>query len=94
MDFWTLMMRHPHGAGGFIWALLDESVYRADKNGVLDGDGNHAPDGILGPYREKEASFFTIREIWSPVFVHLISLPENFNGRIPAVEETDIHLQT
>jgi Glycosyl hydrolases family 2, TIM barrel domain/Glycosyl hydrolases family 2, sugar binding domain/Glycosyl hydrolases family 2/Beta galactosidase small chain len=82
-DFWTLMLKHPHGAGGFIWAFLDESVYRADKNGSFDGDGNHAPDGIVGPHREKEASFFAIKEIWSPVFFNLDSLPENFNGRIP-----------
>ena len=57
-DFWSLMVKHPHGAGGFIWAFVDESVLRADKNNTYDSDGDHAPDGILGPHREKEASFF------------------------------------
>ena len=84
-DFWKLMMQHPHGAGGFIWALLDEDVIRTDKNGIYDGDGNHAPDGILGPHREKEASFYAIKEIWSPVYINLQSLDSNFNGQI-AVE--------
>ena len=81
-DFWKLMMQHPHGAGGFIWALLDEDVIRTDKNGIYDGDGNHAPDGILGPHREKEASFYAIKEIWSPVYINLQSLDSNFNGQI------------
>ena len=82
-DFWSLMLKHPHGAGGFIWSFIDEAVVRTDKNGILDGDGNHAPDGILGPHREKEASFYTIKEIWSPVYVSLQSIGEKFNGEIP-----------
>jgi len=84
-DFWNQMLIHPHGAGGFIWALVDENVIRTDKNGIYDGDGNHAPDGIIGPHREKEASFYTIKEIWSPVFVDLPKIDSDFNGKI-AVE--------
>ncbi|KRT14440.1 hypothetical protein ASU31_19290 [Pedobacter ginsenosidimutans] len=84
-DFWNQMLIHPHGAGGFIWALVDENVIRTDKNGIYDGDGNHAPDGIVGPHREKEASFYTIKEIWSPVFVDLPKIDRDFNGKI-AVE--------
>ncbi len=82
-DFWKLIMKHPHGAGGFIWALVDEDVIRTDKNGIYDGDGNHAPDGILGPHREKEGSFYTIKEIWSPVYVEPQSMSKNFDGHIP-----------
>lgn len=82
-DFWNQILIHPHGAGGFIWALLDENVIRTDKNGIYDGDGNHAPDGILGPHREKEASFYTIKEIWSPVFVDLPAIDKSFTGKIP-----------
>ncbi|MGM9478860.1 glycoside hydrolase family 2 protein [Pedobacter sp. GSP4] len=82
-DFWNQMLIHPHGAGGFIWALVDENVIRTDKNGIYDGDGNHAPDGIVGPHREKEGSFYTIKEIWSPVFVDLQKIAPNFNGKIP-----------
>ncbi|MDQ6843043.1 MAG: glycoside hydrolase family 2, partial [Bacteroidota bacterium] len=81
-DFWKVILNHPHGAGGFIWALLDEDVIRTDKNGIYDGDGNHAPDGILGPHREKEASFYTIKEIWSPVYIDTPLIDKNFNGTI------------
>jgi len=81
-DFWDCMMKYPQNAGGFIWAFLDEAVLRKDKNGLYDTDGNHAPDGIVGPHREKEASFYTIKEIWSPVYIKLSSLDKNFNREI------------
>lgn len=81
-DFWELMSRHPHGAGGFIWSFLDEAVRRTDRHGEYDTDGNHAPDGIVGPHREKEASFFTIKEIWSPIFVNRPEINSDFRGRL------------
>ena len=82
-DFWKAMVSHPHGAGGFIWAFLDEAVVRTDKDNALDGDGNHAPDGIVGPHREKEASFYTIKEIWSPVYIETPAVGEGWDGKIP-----------
>lgn len=84
-DFWSLMVKHPQNAGGFIWVFSDESVMRTDKNNILDSDGNHAPDGILGPHREKEGSFYTIKEIWSPVYIDPKPIDESFDGKI-AVE--------
>lgn len=68
-DYWSLMAKSPVCMGGFIWALVDEGVVRPDKNGMIDCHGNRAPDGIVGPHREHEGSFNTIREIWSPVQV-------------------------
>lgn len=82
-DCWNLVLQHPHGAGGFIWAFLDECVIRTDKNNTYDGDGNHAPDGIVGPHREKEASFYTIQQLWSPVYLALPELRDSFDGKIP-----------
>jgi beta-galactosidase/beta-glucuronidase len=84
-DFWSLMMKHKQAAGGFIWALVDESVIRTDRNNTYDGIGNRAPDGILGPHREKEGSFNAIKEIWSPVYIHPEPIDKTFNGKI-AVE--------
>jgi hypothetical protein len=60
------MMNSSNCAGGFIWTFLDEAVKRPDT-GRLDTAGNQAPDGIVGPYREREASFYAIKEIWSPI---------------------------
>jgi hypothetical protein len=82
-DFWKLMIDNPLSAGGFLWDLIDQGIVRNDRNGVIDTDGNHAADGILGPYREKEGSFYTVKEIWSPIHPEGTSfLPPSFDGRI------------
>ena len=79
-DFWLRMWDHPLCAGGFLWVFADEAVKRTDT-GELDSDGNHAPDGIVGPYHEKEGSFYTIREIWSPVHFEKRYIAPGFNGK-------------
>lgn len=82
-DMWDKMLGNPLASGAFLWALADEGIVRTDSNGILDTDGNHAPDGIVGPYREKEASFYTIKEIWSPVHIPMKSLTQHFDGQLP-----------
>lgn len=81
-DFWELMYHTPLSAGGFIWAFLDEDVARTDKNGELDSDGDHAPDGIVGPYREKEGSYYAIKEIWCPVRMEPREVTSAFKGQL------------
>ena len=68
-DYWDAILKSKAGAGGFIWSFVDEDVKRVDKGGILDSAGNLAPDGVLGPYREREASFYTARQLWSPILV-------------------------
>ncbi|HEX8151421.1 MAG TPA: glycoside hydrolase family 2 TIM barrel-domain containing protein [Pyrinomonadaceae bacterium] len=68
-DYWEAM-RKSKGGGGFIWALLDECVARADRGGQLDCARNLGPDGVVGPHREREGSFHAVREIWSPVWLN------------------------
>ncbi len=80
-DFWRNYQTSPLHAGGFLWVLADEAVLRTDMEGtVYDGDGNHAPDGILGPHRQKEGSFYTIKEVWSPVQVKPVTINRKWNG--------------
>jgi hypothetical protein len=79
-DYWEAMWNNPLSAGGFLWVFSDEGVVRNDKNGIVDTDGSHAPDGILGPYREKEASFYTIKEVWSPIKFEHREITPKFNG--------------
>lgn len=81
-DFWNNYSTSPLFAGGFLWVFSDEAIVRTDKDNILDSDGNHAPDGILGPYREKEGSFYTIKEIWSPVQVLPLVVDRLFNGKL------------
>ncbi|CAM4232837.1 glycoside hydrolase family 2 protein [Zobellia nedashkovskayae] len=79
-DYWKQMWNMPLAAGGFLWDFADEAVVRTDKKGILDTDGNHAADGIVGPYGEKEASYFSIKEIWSPVYIEDRYIKSDFNG--------------
>ncbi len=81
-DYWNLMLSNPLSAGGFLWVFADEGIVRRDKNDSIDTKKNNAPDGILGPYREKEASFYTIKEIWSPVFFEKKYITPEFNGKL------------
>lgn len=86
-DFWDLMLKHPHCSGGFLWVFMDEGVVRSDKHvkgqpDVIDVFGNYAPDGILGPHYEKEASFYAIKEIWSPVRITRTQLSSSFDGNL------------
>ncbi|WP_299530585.1 glycoside hydrolase family 2 TIM barrel-domain containing protein [Ulvibacterium sp.] len=81
-DFWKNYSAHPMFSGGFLWVFSDEAVVRRDRGNTLDSDGNHAPDGIVGPYREKEGSFYTIKEIWSPVQIGSRTITSNFDGKL------------
>jgi hypothetical protein len=80
-DQWNLMMSKPLSAGAFLWVFADEGVERKDLNDSIDSDGNRAPDGILGPYHEKEGSFYTIREIWAPVQFEQKEIAPDFDGK-------------
>ncbi len=80
-NYWSMMMDHPLCGGGFIWAFLDEGVKNPFTK-KIDVSGNQAPDGIVGPYREREASFYTIKQIWSPIQILETNLPENFDGTL------------
>ncbi len=66
-DYWDLMMSNKRCAGGFLWDLADQGVVRTDMDGLLDCQGNNASDGILGPHFEKEGSYYTIKQLWSPI---------------------------
>lgn len=79
-DFWEKYEKSPLFAGGFLWDFSDNSVRRVDRGRALDSDGDHAADGILGPYREKEASYYSVREIWSPIRIKPLKITPSFSG--------------
>jgi hypothetical protein len=68
-EYWDAILKSKAGAGGFLWSFVDEDVKRVDKGGILDSADNQAPDGIVGPYREREGSFYTVKQLWSPIIV-------------------------
>ena len=81
-DQWNFMLSKPLSAGAFLWVFADEGVERRDRNDSIDTNGNSAPDGILGPYHEKEGSFYTVKEIWSPVYFKATKIAQDFNGQL------------
>ncbi|MDF2190444.1 glycoside hydrolase family 2 TIM barrel-domain containing protein [Paraflavitalea sp. CAU 1676] len=81
-DYWEAMWHEPLSAGGFLWDFADQGVVRSDKNGLLDTDKNRGADGIVGPYHEKEGSFYTIKEVWSPVVLERREITPQFDGSI------------
>jgi hypothetical protein len=92
-DYWNAMLANPRGAGMFLWDLIDQGVLRTDLPGdTLDTEGDRGSDGIVGPHREKEASFYAIRKIWSPVHLDLGDeemLPPTFDGRLTVENRYD-----
>jgi hypothetical protein len=81
-DQWSFMLSKPLSAGAFLWVFADEGVERRDRNDSIDTNGNSAPDGILGPYHEKEGSFYSVKEIWSPVCFKETEITPDFNGKL------------
>lgn len=82
-DYWRLLQSSPRGAGAFLWAFTDEAVVRTDREGELDTDGNHAPDGIVGPRRELSGNYYAVREVFSPVrLLNDGPLGDFFNGSL------------
>jgi len=68
-DYWEMVRTTPTATGQFLWDFADEGVVRHDLGDSIDVYNDKAPDGILGPHHEKEGSFFTIKEVWSPIHV-------------------------
>lgn len=81
-DFWTKYTSSPLFVGGFMWDFSDNAVVRSDRNGALDSDASNGADGILGPHREKEASYYTVRDVWAPIQFENIRITSSFDGRI------------
>jgi len=81
-DYWNAIRSSPVGGGGFIWVFADEGIMRTDQNNRIDVFSTYAPDGILGPRHEKKGSYYTVRDVFSPVQVDAPALDEKFSGTL------------
>ena len=77
---WEKFRRSPLFAGGLLWAYVDEALLRTDT-GKLDTYGPNAPDGIVSADRQPEGSFYTVRQVWSPIQVKPFVANANFTGK-------------
>ncbi|MBC8094326.1 MAG: glycoside hydrolase family 2 [Akkermansiaceae bacterium] len=67
-EMWELFRTAPNSGGLFLWAWNDSGIQH-DDTGVMDVSGSNGPDGIVGPFREKEASYYAVKSVFSPVQV-------------------------
>jgi glycosyl hydrolase family 2 len=84
-DLWAAIAQSPLGAGAFVSRLSDELL-------VLPGGAVASGaelDGVLDAERVPEGSFYTLRELWSPVQIEWRSLPTGFNGSFPLHNATE-----
>lgn len=88
-DYWEMMRKHPRCIGGFLWVLADEGVKRVDMDGFIDNQGNFGADGIVGPHHEKEGSYYTIKQLWSPIQIMNTSVDKQFDGKFTVENRYD-----
>lgn len=81
-DLWAAIVQSPLGAGAFVCALSDELLQSSMANGA-------ELTGVLDAERVPEGSFYTLRELWSPVQIDWRSLPTGFNGTFPVQNATE-----
>ena len=77
---WAKFCRSRLFAGGFIWAYVDETIHRRDTD-KMDTYGPNAPDGIVSAERQPLGSFYTVRQVWSPIQIKdFEASPRSFRG--------------
>jgi hypothetical protein len=88
-DYWRAIATSPKGAGGFLWVFADEGIARTDRGGRIDNFASNAPDGVVGARHEKEPSYYTIRDLWSPVQIATPVLDARFDGALTVTNGYD-----
>ncbi|MCR4958836.1 MAG: DUF4981 domain-containing protein [Prevotella sp.] len=52
-------------------STLNSQLSTLNPQSFFDPVGNFGSDGIVGPHMEKEGSYYTIKEVWSPIQIEL-----------------------
>jgi autotransporter-associated beta strand protein len=86
-EYWDVFRTAANSGGMFLWSWDDEGIVH-DDTGVMDVSGSSGPDGIVGPFREKEASYYTYKEIYSPVQIGTPN-PATFTGTLAVSNRFD-----
>ncbi len=71
----------------FLWAFLDEGITNASLGG-MDVKGQSAPDGVVGPFRQKEAGYYSCKAIFSPIQIAAPD-PTEFSGTLAVSNDFD-----
>ena len=86
-EMWSAFRSSSNGGGMFLWAFLDEGITNASLGG-MDVKGQSAPDGVVGPFRQKEAGYYACKSIFSPIQIAAPD-PAEFSGTLAVSNDFD-----
>lgn len=75
-DYWDVIRKHPNFQGGFIWDMIDQSVYKTQPDGTVvfayggdfgpkdvPSDNNFLNNGVFNPERKPNPHAFEMRNV-------------------------------
>ncbi len=79
-DYWDVIRKHPNFQGGFIWDMIDQSVYKKQPDGTIvfayggdfgpkdvPSDNNFLDNGVFSPDRKPNPHAFEMRNVYQNI---------------------------
>jgi beta-galactosidase len=79
-DYWDLIRKHDNFQGGFIWDMVDQSVYKTRDDGItvfayggdfgpkdVPSDNNFLNNGVFSPTRKPNPHAFEVQNIYQDI---------------------------
>lgn len=79
-DYWDVIRKHPNFQGGFIWDMIDQSVYKTQPDGTVvfayggdfgpkdvPSDNNFLNNGVFNPERKPNPHAFEMRNVYQNI---------------------------
>lgn len=79
-DYWDVIRAHPNFQGGFIWDMIDQSVYKTQPDGTVvfayggdfgpkdvPSDNNFLNNGVFSPDRKPNPHAFEMRNVYQDI---------------------------
>ncbi|MEN2399023.1 glycoside hydrolase family 2 TIM barrel-domain containing protein [Flavobacterium sp. MC2016-06] len=79
-DYWDVIRAHPNFQGGFIWDMIDQSVYKKQPDGTIvyayggdfgpkdvPSDNNFLDNGVFSPDRKPNPHAFEMRNVYQNI---------------------------
>lgn len=79
-DYWDVIRAHPNFQGGFIWDMIDQSVYKTQPDGTVvfayggdfgpkdvPSDNNFLNNGVFSPDRKPNPHAFEMRNVYQNI---------------------------
>ncbi|KQW99627.1 glycoside hydrolase family 2 TIM barrel-domain containing protein [Flavobacterium sp. Root420] len=79
-DYWDIIRKYPNLQGGFIWDMIDQSVYKTQPDGTVvlayggdfgpkdtPSDNNFLDNGVFSPERKPNPHAFEMRNVYQNI---------------------------